>query len=458
MTTRTTAHPRAAIYCRISRNREDDRSEGTKRQEAECRKLARAKGWTVVALHVDDDVSAYSGKRRPGYEAVLDAMRAGTVDVVVAWAPDRFHRSPLELEQFVDLVEETGVDVETVQGGRVDLSTPAGRMNARMLGTVARYESEHRSDRIRLAGEHNAAEGRWSGGRRPYGYRPVGDGSLDVVPEEADVIREAVERVLSGERVGSVANDLARRGVPTVLGAKWRTATLRRIVESPTIVGRRVHRGEDIGPGRWPAIITAEQHEAVVAVLAGGERRGRVPRVALLSGGRLVCKRCTAPMSTARRTDGRRIYRCLECFMQVAGEPLDDTIGRALVQALADAKIPGQRAGRAKRDTVAALERDRDALAEDHGAGRISRAEWMAARTPLEARLVAARAEAAASYGSAIVAELAGRGKAARAWPTLTLERRQAVFDALVDSVIVSPATKRGPGLDKGRLDPQWRA
>ena len=61
---------RAAIYCRIS----DDRAGaglGVARQEADCRKLAEDRGLTVTQVYVDNDLSAYSGKPRPGYKALL---------------------------------------------------------------------------------------------------------------------------------------------------------------------------------------------------------------------------------------------------------------------------------------------------------------------------------------------------------------------------------------------------
>jgi site-specific DNA recombinase len=57
---------------------------GVDRQREECAALATARGWRVVATVVDNDVSAYSGKRRPGYLALLEAIEAGRVDVVVA--------------------------------------------------------------------------------------------------------------------------------------------------------------------------------------------------------------------------------------------------------------------------------------------------------------------------------------------------------------------------------------
>ena len=39
--------------------------------------------------------------------------------------------------------------METVMAGTYDLSTPAGRMTARVIGATARYESEHRAERVR---------------------------------------------------------------------------------------------------------------------------------------------------------------------------------------------------------------------------------------------------------------------------------------------------------------------
>ena len=107
---------------------------------------ARA-GLDVVAVFADDDRSAYRAKRRPGYVQLLE--RLDTVDVVLAWHPDRLTRHPRELEDLIDRLEVTGTTVQTVQTGEYDLGTPSGRMQARIVGAVARHESEHKSARLR---------------------------------------------------------------------------------------------------------------------------------------------------------------------------------------------------------------------------------------------------------------------------------------------------------------------
>ena len=88
---------RAAIYCRISEDR-TGAGLGIERQEHDCRELADQLGWTVVEVFADNDLSAYSGTPRPGYQALLDALRAGTADAVICWHTDRLHRRPVELE------------------------------------------------------------------------------------------------------------------------------------------------------------------------------------------------------------------------------------------------------------------------------------------------------------------------------------------------------------------------
>ena len=96
-------------------------------------------------MFCDNDASAYWRKPRPAYEAMLAAVESGRIEAIVTWHNDRLHRSPKELEVFIDLVERRRVHRAVVTGGDYDLTTPDGRLSARIVGAVARKESEDRS-------------------------------------------------------------------------------------------------------------------------------------------------------------------------------------------------------------------------------------------------------------------------------------------------------------------------
>src|SRR5829696_8102553 len=136
-----TLRRRAAIYTRISQDR-TGAGFGIERQETDCRALAERLGWEIVAVHADNDLSAYSGKPRPGYRALLADLRAGVADAVVVWHTDRLHRHPSELEEYIQTCEPRGVPTQTVKAGPIDLATPTGRAVARTVGAWARFEVE----------------------------------------------------------------------------------------------------------------------------------------------------------------------------------------------------------------------------------------------------------------------------------------------------------------------------
>jgi site-specific DNA recombinase len=64
-------------------------------------------------------------------------------------------RSPRVLEEVIDLHDKRGIALATVTG-ELDLSSPTGRMLARMLGAAARHEAEHKAERHRRAGLQKA--------------------------------------------------------------------------------------------------------------------------------------------------------------------------------------------------------------------------------------------------------------------------------------------------------------
>src|SRR5438034_8339473 len=209
---------RAGIYARISSDREGD-GLGVNRQLEDCKQLAGLRGWQVVETYVDDDVSAYGGKPRPEYGRMLHDLRTGTITGVLVYHLDRLHRQPKELEEFFEVCKDAGVDDLATVTGRIDLADPDGQFQARILGAVAKKESDDKSRRIRRKHAELAVNGKVSGGgSRPYGYEAD---KLTVRPAEAAVIKDCARRLLAGEPVRSIAADLNERGVPSAGGGLW---------------------------------------------------------------------------------------------------------------------------------------------------------------------------------------------------------------------------------------------
>jgi site-specific DNA recombinase len=305
---------RAVIYARISEDKAGA-GLGVQRQTEDCRALAAAQGWEIVEVFTDNDISAYSGKARPGYQKMLATMAAGGVDVVLAWHTDRLHRSPLELEEYISLSEKHRVTTRTVQAGELDLSTASGRMTARIHGAVSRQESEHKAERIRRKAEELALAGKWTGGSRPFGWQIVD--RVPVIDEaEAAIIREAHSHVLAGYSLGSFIQSLAERGIKTARDGAWSYATLRQMLLRPRNAGLAEWKGEVVGESEFPAIVERHIWEATCAVLTDpSRRRSRTNKVKHLLAGIALCE-CLRPVKSGQITDRRgvkhMIYRCSE--------------------------------------------------------------------------------------------------------------------------------------------------
>jgi site-specific DNA recombinase len=471
---------RVALYCRISQDGEGQ-GLGVARQEADCRHLAERRGWDVVEVYVDNDLSAYSEKARPAYQRLLADIEAGSVEAVVAWHPDRLHRSPVELEAFIDLVERSGVGVETVQAGRVDLATPAGRMNARMLGTVARYESEHKSDRIRRKHRELAEAGKVSGGgNRPFGFEPD---RITHRPNEVELVREAARRLLAGESLYRIATDWTTRGVETSTGASWSTTALKAFLTAPRIAGLRSHRGEVIGPAVWAPILDETTWKRVTAILNDPARkRKRAIRSYLLTG-LLRCGRCgTAMVATPRQTKTgggkrgvyiygkgatQRAYGCAKTSGGCGGvfilaEGADAFVSDAVLYRLRGSKLGQARrrlAGLADSDKLMREIADDEAmlieLGEDYAERRISRPAFHAAVERVQGRLDVARAQLATRSRPDV---LDGIDDLAAEWASLGLERQRAVIGAVLTEVWVGPALGPRNRFDPKRIAFRWRA
>ena len=290
---------------------------GVRRQEEDCRELADRRGWPVTAIYVDNDVSAYSGKVRPQYRQMLQDIRDGVVDGVIVWHLDRLHRRPKELEEFFEICDQVALKHMASVSGDIDLSTDDGRFHARILGAVARKESDDKSRRIKRKHVELARDGQHLGGVGvPLGYSyDAATKELSIIPQEAEIVRLVFDRFLDGWGLRQIAREVEERGVVGKRGRKrWTNGAITKILDNPTYAGFRHYRGE-FTEGKWEALISREQwdqacslREAARAASPSQNRKGKGK--ALLSN-LLTCE-CGAAMwrDSYASNDARSAYKC----------------------------------------------------------------------------------------------------------------------------------------------------
>lgn len=444
---------RAAIYARISDARDGDTA-GVDRQEADCRALATERGWEVVGVYIDNDRSAYSGKRRPAFEDMLTAVQAGGIDVVICWAADRLYRRLNDLERLVD--DLGGVQVATVKSGRVDLSTADGRMTARILGSVSQHESEKKSERIARAYADRARSGKFPGGTRRYGYNST---CTATVPEEADELRKAYEHIAAGGSLRSKVLDLRARGVTGAKGAPFTAQSLREALLRPLNAGHVNLRGQIIlNASTAPRIVDPELWEQVRAILLDPARRtGRGRPSRSLLAGIAQCSKCGGPIYASGRQRHRdKIYRCTTNYCLTRKmSAVDDYVQEEVLQRLeasAD-QIAAELAAAAPQPPTAdmaeasRLRRQLDSLSDLLVAGDLDAAAYAAADHKLRETLRVI--EGRISAGSRATLPILGDALPIReAWQAANIEDRRTLLKALLSvrlDKVTGPEAKRDP-------------
>lgn len=457
---------RAALLVRISDDREGE-EKGVARQEQDGRKHAAGLGWTVAAVIVENDTSAFKRRRvtlpdgtralrvvRPGFRRVLDMLGSGEVNGLIAYDLDRTCRDPRDLEDLIDVVEERRCHVSSVTGS-LRLSNDADVTMARVMVAIANKSSRDTSRRVSRKHEELAEAGQvGGGGKRPYGYERDG---VTIRDAEANEVRWMAARVLDPDEPWTqnrIAEDLQRRGVPTSTGAAWNMRTVASILTGPRITGLRRFRGEIVGEAVWPAILDRETWEAVRERLAErGAGSSNVLQRWLT--GSLFCSLCGTALEGGHSKGGPRYWcaprrgGCGKISINAARS--EEEIERQLLEYLTEPAVLSRLRSAFSTDAVKDA---RASLAEDEQqlmqlAGMFARkeltfAEYGEARKIINARVEQSRALVSASLPRTVRQLLAGEDVRAK-WVGLDAAGRRDILRAVLPGYRVQPAEPTGP-------------
>lgn len=364
---------RFAFYGRVSTEDQQDPESSRNWQLARAEQLIDPAGGEIVAEFFDIGQSrSLPWKRRPEASRLLDTFSDPTrgFDAVVIGEPQRaFYGNQFGLTFPVFVHYGVGLWVPEV-GGAVDPGSDAHDLMMSLYGGISKGERNRIKTRVRSAMAAQAAiEGRFLGGRPPYGYHLVDAGPhpnpskaaigqqlrrLEIDPKAAPVVQRIFNEFLAGRGLYAIAEALTKDGIPSPSaydparnrhrsnsGGAWSKSAIRAILRNPRYTGRQVWNrqtrhevlidvddaalGHDTKmrwnePQQWvwsakpthAAIVSTETFDAAQEVFTGSQRaavrRERTKHTYVLSG--LVrCDLCGRRMQGSWN-NGQPYYRC----------------------------------------------------------------------------------------------------------------------------------------------------
>ena len=311
---------RAVIYARYSTDLQNDKS--VEDQISLCRAYAERQGFKVVRDYFDRAKSGASMFGRPSLADLMQAAERGNFDVLISESPDRISRDIADLAHVHKTLKFRGIAINCVNGGEMDT------IQIGMHGVIGQMQREEGAKKVKRGMIGVVRAGRNAGGKA-YGYRPVygKKGELEIIEEEAAVVRRIFDLYSAGVGPRSIAAMLNDEGVAAPRGKQWNGSTingndkrgygiLRNSLYVGKIVWNRVRMVKDPSTGRR---VSRENEESAIETMdaphlriiddalfqavrsrketVGGNHAHTAPRNKRLLSGLLKCGACGGGLS-----------------------------------------------------------------------------------------------------------------------------------------------------------------
>lgn len=323
----------AGIYIRVST--EDQAREGFSlgEQQEKLEQLCKYKDYKVFKIYKDAGISAKDMEHRPAFQQMLQDMRAGKINYIVAYKLDRVTRSVKDLEVLISDLEKHNCYL-VCDRDDVNTSTANGRFFVRMLTVLSQLEIEIVSERTKF-GLTGAIKSGHIPGTCPLGYKR--DESKKIIIDETtkDVILRIFNMYLEGKSFQTIANILNEEKVLTP--KNWTDATIEKIINNKIYVGdyeryKRVAKEQGIETVVYhdvvEPIITRAMYEDVQRQKEINQRAYCRDRIYIFMQ-KLVCPKCGKTM-TCKGAGGKKkkymYYHCEDCKLYIREDLVEQEI------------------------------------------------------------------------------------------------------------------------------------
>ena len=307
---------RAVIYARYSTR--NQREESIEHQIDLCEAYAKEKGWVVVKKYWDKAETATQTVSRTAYNRMIDDSESEQFSKVIVFKIDRFSRNLRDYLNDQYRLALNGVEIhstrEQFQQG------PMGKLAEVMVVLAAELYADSVSEHTTKAIYRNAAQGWYTGGKIPLGYKTVtedGRKALAIDEQEAQSVRFIFEQYAAGKTYSDLVELLDERNIRTKNGDRFSIGSFNSLFNNPIYVGQFIFGKDTDHPQKSDRpdlrIISEELFESVQEKLKQNKTHGskfRGKRAYILSGF-VKCAKCESNMTvttSSKKKDSGTVY------------------------------------------------------------------------------------------------------------------------------------------------------
>lgn len=286
---------RVYIYCRVSTTEQAEEGYSLGEQEKNLVEYAKAMGWEIVYVFIEDGKSGASLKR-PKMEEMIKGIELGKADIVLVDKLDRLSRSQFDTLYLINKIFEPNNVALISRTESFDTSTQFGKAMVGFMSIFAELERGRIKERTTEGRDARARDGKYRGGGKPViGYDYI-DGFLVVNDYEAIQLREVFQLFNTRTPVYQIMLAMYEKGYRTKHG-EWQESTIRNCVANPLYVGKIKYKG-NIYDGLQEPIVDSETFNKAQSILAERDikfaryKQGRTYHAPL--SGLLFCANCGA--------------------------------------------------------------------------------------------------------------------------------------------------------------------
>lgn len=234
----TAAKLKVAAYCRVSTDQEEQESSYEAQISYYTEKISKNPDWSMVKIFADDGITGTRDKKRDQFIEMIRLCRKRKIDLILTKSISRFARNTVDTMKYVRELKALGIGIifEKENINTLEIET---EMILTIMSCFAQAESESISKNVAWGIRQSFREGKVPMHYNTMlGYCKRSDGKPEIVPEEAEIVKEIYHNYLTGMSLQQIADSLNARGITTKGGKSlWKSNKIQNILTNEKYTG-----------------------------------------------------------------------------------------------------------------------------------------------------------------------------------------------------------------------------